>query len=116
MPLETLIEQANAEIEAIEPSVALADLDAFLVVDVREPNEVLQGYLAGAVNVPRGVLEFHVAEDERFRSPERKILVYSNEGQRAALAACCLKDLGYTNVVTLKGGIEAWAADDLPVY
>ena len=115
MPVEALIEQAIAGIPVLEPVEAFESLDRYLVVDVREPNEVLQGYLPGAINVPRGLLEFRAADDPRFQAPERPILLYSNSSRRAALAARCLKELGYTRVAILARGIEAWAALGLPI-
>lgn len=115
MPVESLIEQAIAQIPVLEPRQAFESLDRYLLVDVREPNEVLQGFLPGAINVPRGVLEFRAADDARFRPLDRPILLYSNSGRRSALAARCLKELGYTGVAILRDGIDAWAALGLPV-
>ena len=115
MPVETLIKQAIAEVSVLEPQQAFESLDRFLVVDVREPNEVLQGYLPGAINVPRGLLEFRAADDPRFQPLDRPLLLYSNSGRRSALAARCLKELDYTRVAILRDGIDAWAALGLPV-
>ena len=115
MPVETLIKAAIAEIDALSPAAVRDRLDEFLIVDVREPGEVLQGFLPAAINVPRGVLEFRVADDAAFRDPARPILLYSNLGRRAALAARCLKELGFARVAMLEGGITAWAEAGLPI-
>lgn len=115
MPVETLIAAAIAEVEVLAPETAQPRLGDFLVVDVREPNEVLQGFLPGAINVPRGVLEFRAADDAEFGDPDRPILLYSNRGRRSALAARCMKELGFTQVAILRDGIDAWAKAGLPI-
>jgi rhodanese-related sulfurtransferase len=86
-----------------------------LILDVREADEYAQGYIPGAVNIPRGMLEFRVGAIPQMRSTDAKVLVYCRSGQRGALAAQTLKRMGYTNVVSLKPGIEAWTASGWPV-
>ena len=115
MPVDTLVNRAITEASALEPAEAHAAAEHYLVVDVREPNEVLQGYIGHAINVPRGLLEFVASDDPRFHPLERPILLYSNQSRRAALAAQCLRELGFGQVAILRGGIEAWADAGLPV-
>ena len=115
MPVETLVNQAITEALALEPAEACAVADRYLVVDVREPNEVLQGYIGQAINVPRGLLEFVASDDPRFHPVDRPILLYSNQSRRAALAAQCLRELGFGRVAIIRGGLDAWADAGLPV-
>jgi len=67
-----------------------------LLLDIREPDEHAAGAVAGAVHVPRGVLEFRIGEicDDR----DQEILLHCGGGGRASLAAESLKQLGYGNV------------------
>lgn len=100
-----LVEQAKASIELISPQDAQNELATGvpLLVDVREPNES-EVHIAGAVLVPRGLLEF-VADPEcgpRLPpslqvglDPTRRVIVYCNTGGRAALAAVTLSQIGY---------------------
>lgn len=94
-----------------------------VLVDVREPDEYAQGHLPGAVNLPRGVLEFQIhahpamacVADAALAEPSRRMVLYCRTGGRSALAADSLRQLGFTDVCSLAGGFEAWRNADLPV-
>jgi rhodanese-related sulfurtransferase len=93
------------------------------VVDVREPEEFAEGHLPGAVNIPRGLLEFEVdghpavnyQTAEALSHRERPVVLYCLSGGRSALAAEALKRLGFTSPVSLAGGILHWADAGHPV-
>jgi len=93
------------------------------VVDVREPEEFSDGHLPGAVNIPRGLLEFEVdghpavnyQTAEALSHRERPVVLYCLSGGRSALAAEALKRLGFTSPVSLAGGILHWADAGNPV-
>jgi molybdopterin/thiamine biosynthesis adenylyltransferase/rhodanese-related sulfurtransferase len=76
------------------------------IVDVRESDEFRQGHIPGAVFIPRGFLELRIEQTVAERS--QKIIVYCAGGSRSLLAAKNLKDLGYENVISLRGGFNAW--------
>ncbi|MBW2243128.1 MAG: rhodanese-like domain-containing protein [Deltaproteobacteria bacterium] len=75
-----------------------------IVLDVREPAEFAAGSITGAVNVPRGFLEFKIAEV--CSAPDPPILIHCKSGGRAVLAAKTLADMGYTNVEVYFGAFE----------
>lgn len=84
-----------------------------LVVDVRDAPEVERsGKVAGAVHVPRGMLEFRAAADSPYHdsrfSTDKSVIVYCASGGRAALACKSLKELGFDKVYNL-GGFKDWA-------
>jgi len=83
--------------------------DNAIVLDVREPAEVANGHLAGAANLPRGVLEFKVNEHPATQDKNATYLVYCRTGGRSALACQTLQRMGYANVHSLAGGFEGWA-------
>lgn len=93
------------------------------VVDVREPEEFAEGHLPGAVNIPRGLLEFEVdghpavnyQTAEALSHRERPVVLYCLSGGRSALAAEALKRLGFTSPVSLAGGVLHWADAGHPV-
>lgn len=85
------------------------------VLDVREPGEFAAGHLPGAMNIPRGLLEFKLAGTPELNDPRRPILVYCKTSGRAALATVVLQTMGVANAVSLAGGFDAWAAEDLPI-
>jgi rhodanese-related sulfurtransferase len=73
-----------------------------LIVDVREPGEYEDGYVPGAINIPRGLLEFLIWKKVGFpdnTDTGKKIYIYCRTGGRAALATKSLQDLGFINVV-----------------
>ncbi len=113
--LKQMLETANAAVPKITPEQA-RDMIAkgeVLVVDVRDAAEVAQtGKVAGALHVPRGLLEFRAdpaaaTRDEKF-SKDKTLILYCGSGGRAALAGKTLKDLGYERVYNL-GGFKDWA-------
>ena len=105
-----LLDRARADhrqLQVLEAKGAMSWQDDLLIVDVREPTEFRAGHIPGAVNIPRGLLEFRIAEVAK--ETIRPILVYCKEGLRSALAGSTLRNLGYVNVSNLAGGWEAWA-------
>ena len=103
---------ANAKQNITEITVADAKqvLSDHLILDVREPTEFAAGQMPGAVNIPRGVLEFQIGNHPDFTSQHMaKIIVCCQSGGRSALATESLHKLGYTNAVSLAGGYKAWS-------
>ena len=112
---EAVFTRAQARIRQVQPGTVASSLHRYFVIDVREPQEVLDGFLPGALNVPRGVIEHRIIADSRFHDKEQPILVYSRDGKRSALAALTLRELGFTDVQSLAGGYSRWSDQHLPV-
>lgn len=117
-----LIARAKSEIEECDMAkVEKAIQDgSHLIVDVREPEEFSLGHLVGAINVPRGVLEFRTdpgypGSISSLSDKAAKIILYCRSGARSALAAQSLGQLGYTAVTSMAGGFMAWEGAKLPV-
>ena len=121
---QDLVAAARAVIREIDAG-ELAELQRMgaPVVDVREPAEYAVGHVPGAVNIPRGVLEFEVdghpavncVKDPALSHRKQPIVLYCRSGGRSALAAEALKRLGYADVRSLAGGYIAWTAAVRPV-
>ncbi len=75
-----------------------------VVLDVREPTEFAEAAIPGAINVPRGFLEFKIAEVCSAADPP--ILIHCKSGGRAVLAAKTLSEMGYSNVEVYFGAFE----------
>ena len=104
-----LVIAAKENISEIEIDAAKSVISSHLVLDVREPSEHTSGCLEGAINIPRGVLEFKVCNHPTFQdNKDANIIVYCQSGGRSALAAEALGKLGFTNVTSLSGGFGAW--------
>ncbi len=82
------------------------------LLDVREREEYREGHLDGAVSLPRGFLEMRV--EETVPDKGAPIIAYCGGGTRSLIAARTLKEMGYTNVVSMTGGFSAWKNAGLP--
>ena len=85
-----------------------------LLIDVREFDEFSSGHLQGAVHMSRGMLEFKMSANPELAARDLKIVLYCKTSGRAALAALQLKAMGYLNVRSIAGGIDAWIAAGKP--
>ena len=114
--IKEMMDAANAVVPRIRPAEAQALLGNrdVLVIDVREPPEVeASGKVAGAVTVPRGMLEFRADAQSPYYDPRfdktKTVILYCASGGRSALAGKLLRDMGYDKVFNL-GGFKDWAA------
>lgn len=110
-----LVTEAKSQIMEIEPAAARGALQSALLLDVREPAEFEAARLPGAINIPRGVMEFKIGDHPQLAQRDADILVYCKTSGRAALAALNLKRMGYTKVRSIHGGFDAWSQLGLPV-
>jgi molybdopterin/thiamine biosynthesis adenylyltransferase len=85
----------------------------FVLLDVREKDEVRSGYIDGAIAVPRGFLEFQVAG--KVPDTGQEVVVYCAGGARSLLAAKAMREMGYDRVSSLAGGITRWKEAGYPV-
>ncbi len=114
-PLE-LVVQAKAEINEVSLEQAQEVCDkADVVIDVREPSEYAVGHLPNAINIPRGVLEFKLADTVADIQADSNIVLYCKTSGRSALATQSLMKLGYSNVSSIIGGFDAWVEAGKPV-
>ncbi|HYY70389.1 MAG TPA: rhodanese-like domain-containing protein [Terriglobales bacterium] len=95
-----------SEIQVVELKRMQQAGERFVLVDVREPDEVSRGTIPGAIPIPRGTLELHI--DEAAPDKNAKVVLYCGGGSRSALAAQSLKRMGYKNPISLAGGWKAW--------
>ena len=112
-----LVSQAQIRVREIMPWDLLEKLSgsgAPLLLDVREPSEFALAHIAGALNVPRGVLEaacdwgYDETEPELVAARQRCVVVICRSGNRSLLAADVLQQMGYADVVSLKTGVRGW--------
>src|ERR1700752_1309541 len=110
------IELVKSRIEKVDRASAQREVetDGALLVDVREPHEWDEAHVAGAKLAPLAT----VAERTEELAPDRsqRVLLLCRVGNRSARAADSLRgELGYENVASVAGGIEAWRTAGLPV-
>lgn len=118
-----IVAKAKATITECSVRDAQACLSSnMLIIDIREPAEYQRAHIPGAVLLPRGLLEFDIhnvvdkmRSDLNVANDRQHIVLYCGTGGRSALAAKSLEDLGYKNVVSMDGGIVAWAQAQFPL-
>jgi phage shock protein E len=99
--------------QATVPQVDAASVDERLaqgtvVIDVRDAAAYAAQHIEGAINIEASTLAEHIAALVPDRSTP--ILCYCNGGSRGPLAALALRELGYTQVGAVSGGLRAYAA------
>lgn len=122
---QDLVMEARDQVEGVTPGQLDAELASggVTLIDVREPLEWEQ-HIGGAVQVPRGLLEFvadpvcapRLPPSLKVRlDPTDRVVVYCNTGGRGVLAAYTLKTMGYERVANLDGGLAAWKEAGPPI-
>jgi rhodanese-related sulfurtransferase len=87
--------------------------DKFVLVDVREESEFAKDHLPGAIHLGKGVIERDV--EKAVPNPDTPVVLYCGGGFRSALAADNLQKMGYTNVISMDGGIRDWREKGYPL-
>ena len=94
-------------------AVQLINKEDALVLDVREDNERMHGSIRGARHLALSVLKQRLEELKEFA--EKPVIAYCKTGNRSIEACEILKKNNFSNVMSLKGGIEEWRTANLPV-
>jgi len=100
------VKKETKEISVQEVHSLLKAGRKLVLLDVRDREEVREGYIEAAVTIPRGFLESRVEE----RIPDRgvPIVVYCRTGIRSLFAAKTLNTMGYSDVYSMAEGFEGW--------
>ena len=120
-----IVEAAAANVEGISPTEAQQRLEQdpnALLVDVRDAGDIPStGLVSGGMNISLGMLPIKADLElpEEWREPglqdrSRQVITTCQLGPNAAIGAKLLKDMGFTNVAYMDGGMEAWKAAGLP--
>ena len=100
------------EVSIDEVKARLDRGEKFLLVDVREESEYAQDHLPGAIHLGKGIIERDI--EERVPELNTPLVLYCGGGYRSALAADNLQKMGYTNVLSMDGGIRGWREKHFP--
>lgn len=87
--------------------------EAGLLIDVREESEWNAGHAQGAIHLSKGIIERDI--ESKVPDKNTRMVLYCGGGYRSALSADALRQMGYTNVISLDGGWRAWLEAGLPV-
>lgn len=86
--------------------------DSLTLVDTREDDEWRAGHIPNALHLGKGIIERDI--ETKIPDKDREIILYCGGGFRSALAADALQQMGYTNVLSMDGGIRGWRDAKLP--
>jgi rhodanese-related sulfurtransferase len=101
-----LIDEAKSRIRQVSAADEVQNRDPNAVyLDCREPGEYNLGHIADSVFLPRGNLETKI---EGLIPRDAKVVIYCASGNRSALAADTMQQMGYTDGASMAGGIRAW--------
>ena len=87
--------------------------EKFMLVDVREESEFAKDHLPGALHLGKGVIERDI--EARVPDLNTPLILYCGGGFRSALAADNLQKMGYTNVISMDGGVRGWREKNYPM-
>ena len=111
-----LVDAARARVKECSVVEAKARLDRGEVehfIDVREDHEFAKDHAKGARHVGKGIIERDI--ETLVPDKQASILLYCGGGYRSALAADALRQMGYTHVASMDGGIKAWREAGYPM-
>jgi rhodanese-related sulfurtransferase len=86
---------------------------SIVLVDVREDTEWAMARLPGAIHLGKGVIERDI--EKAIPDHDAEIVLYCGGGYRSALAGDALQQMGYTNVISMDGGIGEWHSRGFPL-
>ena len=111
-----IVNEAKKKVRETTVDAVKAKLDAkdkFTLVDVREESEFAKDHLPGAIHLGKGVIERDI--EGRVPDTAAPLILYCGGGFRSALAADNLQRMGYTNVISMDGGIREWREKGYPL-
>jgi rhodanese-related sulfurtransferase len=111
-----IVEDAKTRVRETNVGEVKARMDrreTFLLVDVREESEFAKDHLPGAIHLGKGIIERDI--EARVPALDTEMVLYCGGGFRSALAADNLQKMGYTNVISMDGGIRDWREKGYPL-
>ena len=111
-----IVDDARSRIRETNVDAVKARLDRgekVLLVDVREESEFAKDHLPGAIHLGKGIIERDI--ETRLPDLRTEMVLYCGGGFRSALAADNLQKMGYSNVISMDGGIRGWREKAYPL-
>jgi sulfur-carrier protein adenylyltransferase/sulfurtransferase len=114
---QSILEQARKLVPEVSPQDAQSEMEGGKVgifLDVREAHELRKGFVPGAVRIvldevpDAGDPDSKFADEQLTAHKDDRIVVYCATGVRSLIAGFYLQQLGYSDVVSMAGGIQGW--------
>lgn len=112
----SLVDEVKTRIKEISAEDVLAkqaNKEPFHFIDVREDHEWVEGHASGAIHMGRGIIERDI--EKVIPKKTDLVVLYCGGGFRSALAADNVQKMGYTNVLSMAGGMRLWREKAYPV-
>jgi rhodanese-related sulfurtransferase len=117
-----LLADARRRLTRLDPATARQAMRAGAVlIDIRSDSQIARdGSIAGALVIPRNILEWRLDPASQHRHPrapqlDDHVILLCDEGYQSSLAAATLQQLGFARATDVEGGFQAWRAAGLPV-
>lgn len=111
-----VVDEAKSRVRELTVDQVKAKLDKgerFYLIDVREESEWAKDHVPQAIHLGKGVIERDI--EQRIPDKNAELVLYCGGGFRSALAADNLQKMGYTNVISMDGGIRDWRQKGFPL-
>ena len=111
-----LVASSKSRIKELSPALLKEKIDRkehFVLIDVRETQEWIEGHIPSAIHISKGVIERDI--EKNIPDAETPIIVYCSGGFRCALVADSLQSMGYTHVASLETGSKGWQDAGYPL-
>jgi rhodanese-related sulfurtransferase len=113
--IQDLLESVLQKFESISPMLAVAKMNSadIVIIDVREIDEFVKGHIENAKNIPASKFSDKITELEKYKNSP--ILVVCQTGTRSTQACRQLIKAGFENIFHMKGGMQSWEDNKLPI-
>jgi len=111
-----IVDESRKRVRELTVDEVKAKLDRgekFQLVDVREESEFAKDHLPNAIHLGKGIIERDI--EERVPDTAAPLVLYCGGGYRSAMAADNLQRMGYSNVISMDGGIRVWREKGFPL-
>ena len=119
---QQLVESALKTVDEIFPwdlEEEIKVASGLILLDIREAHEFEMMHIRNSLHIPRGLLEgacvwnYEETVPELAKARDQNIVIICRSGNRSALAAQTMKQMGFKNVRSLKMGIKGWNDNDI---
>lgn len=96
-----------------QQTVLLMNKDACVLVDIRDKKDYSTGHIKGSLHITLSAIKERHTELKKFEG--KTIVLVDKMGQHSGAAGKLFKDLGYSDVLRMQGGISEWQGQNLPL-
>ena len=111
-----IVDDAKSRIKQTDVDEVKEKLDRgeeFMLIDVREESEFAKDHRPSAIHLGKGIIERDI--ESCVPDLNTPMVLYCGGGFRSAMAADNLQKMGYTNVISMDGGVRGWREKNFPM-